>query len=112
MNFYVVLVCCGFYLYFWICSPCCFADWVSTQGCVSEVFGTCCILFIIALLCLTCLSGANLVIAIPLMANVGLVSVDSYDSFTPASGCWCLVFSFIRDVVVDLELLLSGCTPV
>ena len=75
-------------------------------------FRTFCILFIVALLCPTCLSGANLLIAIPLMASVGLVSFDSYDSFIPASGCWFLVFSFIRDDVVDSKPLLSDCTPV
>ena len=70
-------------------------------------FRTFCSLFIGVLLSPTWLSGENLLIAISLMATVGLVSFDSCDSFIPACGCWFLVFCFIRDVVVDSKPLLS-----
>lgn len=42
------------------------------------------------------------------MASVGLVSYDTFDSFLPASWCWLVVFSFIRDAGMDSKSLLWG----
>ena len=77
-------------------------------------FRSFCILLIVALLCPTCLCGENLLIAIPILARVGLVSFDSYDSFIPASGCWFLVsvlfmmLLWIRNHCVRIVLLCDG----
>ena len=82
VNFYVVLLCCLFLPVLLVLLSLLYCWCVGTQNYVAVVAVLFVIRFIDALLCRTCLTHANLLIAVSRMANFGLVSFDIFDSLT------------------------------